>query len=580
MRPTRLLGLGVLLVLWTTSTLRAAPPPSPLRAVPAESEIVLHVQQPGKAADILTQNEFAVQLQKIQPFRELLDSTQMRRFQQLVTHFESKLGKKWPEILQQVAGGGAVIASKLGDNAPALFVLQGTDETASGKFFELALNVLQEEVTRQDPRAALERRKHHDKETVHLGKEFNVALRGATILVSNNADLLSQSLDLLEGRSSKSIETRKEFTDAAKLLPKNPLATGWLDMEKVRKQPGGEDFYKTPRDPFLTIIGTSALIDVFGRTPYAVAGLYAEGNDLSLAVRVPKGRDKMNGGDRALNVPPDGKIGSRPLLEPKDVLFSASIYQDVSRYWTERKTLFGENEVKELEKTDNDSGKVVSAFRLSKIVSNAGTYHRFVAVSNAKTPYKRKPGQPLPAFAVITEARNPDEFAQSVEAGARGLALFIGFDYGLKMHEEKYKGCDMIAYRIPEDKERKDDPTDLRFAFEPTYVRVGDQFVVSSTMDLAKELVDLLQEEKKSKKTGVAASSQVKFYGPGAAKFLEANEDQIITQSILERAITIDEARKDVKALVDLLRNSSGASTSTEYLKDEFRFDIRLKLAK
>src|SRR6202042_861101 len=100
------------------------------------------------------------------------------------------------------------------------------------------------------------------------------------------------------------------------------------------------DLYKTPRDPALTVL-FGAYIDILGRTPYVTAGLIREGQGLALRIRIPFGREGMGAGDAGLHLPPADQPGSRPLLEPRGVLYSYSFYLDVSRIWTDPEPLFG-----------------------------------------------------------------------------------------------------------------------------------------------------------------------------------------------------------------------------------------------
>src|SRR5207248_6189564 len=102
--------------------------------------------------------------------------------------------------------------------------------------------------------------------------------------------------------------------------------------------------YKTPRDPGLTIF-FGGWADVAARAPYLCAALCRDDKGLLLTFRMPRGRDGM-GADRAVVCPPEGKPGSRPLLEPKGVLLSQSFFWDLSAFWTERVALFGEKNAK------------------------------------------------------------------------------------------------------------------------------------------------------------------------------------------------------------------------------------------
>src|SRR5262249_50850280 len=71
----------------------------------------------------------------LHPIKEYRDSTNARLFGQLVACFEKELGAKWPDLLDRLAGGGAVVAVKPGPNpAPALLVLQGKDEQLLHRF--------------------------------------------------------------------------------------------------------------------------------------------------------------------------------------------------------------------------------------------------------------------------------------------------------------------------------------------------------------------------------------------------------------------------------------------------------------
>src|SRR5262245_14394704 len=143
-----LLG-GLLGLVLCASPLRAEKPPSPLRLIPAEADLVVQTQGPRQLVEAITTLDYVKNLQELDNVKELLDSTQTRRFFQMVAWFERELGIAWPELLDRIGGGGAALASKLGDNSPALFVLQGNDEKMLRKFAGLLLNVIEQEQERQ-----------------------------------------------------------------------------------------------------------------------------------------------------------------------------------------------------------------------------------------------------------------------------------------------------------------------------------------------------------------------------------------------------------------------------------------------
>lgn len=570
-----LIGCG----LCSTTHLSAAELPSPLRAIPETADIVVQTANARHLAEAFTTIEQWKQLRSIESIKELTQSTQARRLSQMVGYFERELGAKWPELLDQIAGGGVALATEIGKQpGPALLIVQGKDEKTVQAFAQLALKVLEQEVARQESGARVDHDTYGKIATHHLGKEFHAAAVHSTLLISNQVSVLHAAIDRVEGKTKKSALDNPSLTQAHKVLPPKSLATLWVNMEKVRQQPGANEFYKTPRDPAVTVL-FGAYVDVLGRTPFVAAGLYREGNQVKLSVRLPAGREGM-WVDKVLNGPSGNEPGSRPLLEPKGALFSYSFYLDLSRFWLDRHKLFGKDEVKGLEEFDNNSGKILSNLQFSKVLNEAGAYHRFVAVAQQTSGYKRQTKQPLPAFAFVTEVRDPVRFREAVEPPLRGLGLVGSLQFGMSLIEEKYKDHEIIGYRFSEKREVKEDVNDIRFNFSPCLVVVGKQFAFCSTFELARELADLLEQEAHSKKRGARATSRMKFFSSGVADYLHKTEDQLITQTILGQAVPIEQARKETRAFLDLLRSSGGLQTQTEFLPNETRYDITLSLGK
>src|SRR5262249_195688 len=152
------------------------------------------------------------------------------------------------------------------------------------------------------------------------------------------------------------------------------------------------------------------------------AGLYREKDGFLLTARMPRGREGM-GADSALHLPPAGKPGSRPLLEPKAVNFSASYYLNLPSIWEDRAKLFNEKQAKALGEVDKASARFLVGTRMSKLLTQVGPYQRFVAVNQPKVPYKTQPKTPVGAFAFVTELREPEAFGKSVNAVLRGAAF-------------------------------------------------------------------------------------------------------------------------------------------------------------
>lgn len=573
MRP-----LGLLLGLLLCTPAAPAETSSPLRLLPEQSDYVLQVHQPRKMVEALTSLDLVKELQSQTAVKELLDSTQVRRFFQLVAYVEKEMGLSAPELLDRLAGGGIAVATNYGDKPPALLAIQGTDAATTTKFVKLAVDVIEQEIARQEGKAALLRSKVEGIEVISFGDDLHLAQVDKALLVSNKKDLLKKGLRLAKGEEKKSLADRQALKDAAKLLPKNPFVSIWLDMEPARKSPGFDAFTKTPRDPFITVV-FGAIADIVSKTPYVAGALGLDERGLYVTFRTPLGTEKM-GPEKLISAAPQGDPGSRPLLQPKNVLYTSSYYFDLSRFWTDRVALFGEERAKEIEKVDEQSGAFLANLRLSKFLLAAGPYQRIVAVHQEKFGYKKQPRNLIPAFAVVQELRKPEEFSKGMETVLRSAALLGGSQIGLKLAEEKYKDVNIIAYRFDENKEIKEDVDNIRFAFSPCFFRVGDQFVAASTIELGRELIDLLQAESTTKERGSPISSRTMVPAKGAKEFLKHYREQILTATILAQAAPLEEAKAQVEALFAMFDRIEGLAVEERYLPREFHFDLRLNMTK
>ena len=88
----------------------AAEPSDVLRYVPKQADAALIIDRPRLLADALNRFEPLRQLMAFEAVKEQLESTNNKRFINLIAYYEKALGKPWPELLDTLAGGGACLA--------------------------------------------------------------------------------------------------------------------------------------------------------------------------------------------------------------------------------------------------------------------------------------------------------------------------------------------------------------------------------------------------------------------------------------------------------------------------------------
>jgi hypothetical protein len=294
---------------------------------------------------------------------------------------------------------------------------------------------------------------------------------------------------------------------------------------------------------------------------------------------MPRGLDGLPP-ELATHVPPANQPAPRPLLEPKGVLFSEAFYFDPGKFWEKRKELFNAKQVKTFEDFDKNSSIFLLGHHFSELITKVGTRHRFVAVNQPHAGYPIQPDQPIPAFALILEMKDRS-LGKSGEALVRGAALLAGTQVKLKLVEENAAGVPIIGYRFLEGSKVKINSRNFVNNFSPCMAVVGDQLVACSTLELCHEMVALLQKEtQEAKEPGPGASVLTRIYAEGGAEALRATQDRLVAQTILNQAVTPDDARKQVELLIDWVRRLGNLQVESVYAVKDFRFDIKWSPAK
>ena len=452
--------------------------------------------------------------------------------------------------------------------------MKSTDEALLHKAMDLVIEVAKQELERTESTVKFHSVEYRGYTGYQLGKDAYAAVCGSVLFFSNKTEAVKAGIDLYINDAHESLAGTGHTDAARKLLPANPVAWVFGNTIRLHEMPDAQQAYRYPRGDIGGLAFSQGITDVLGKSPFVAIGTYPTEDGFRTAIRMPAGRDATPDG-LALHLPPAGEGASLPLLEPNGVLFSMSFFLDLGKLWTERERLLAESTRKEIEGADQRLGRFLGGRKLADVLTSIGTHHRLVVVHQAKAGYTKQPDQMQPAVAFVSDSKNPD-YATAMNAILRTTALVAGTQAKLKYKEETVGDVKLVTYRFAEDAALANDTTNARFNASPCFAKVGNQFFVASTVELGREMIDLLQKPEggASKKT-----TQMRAYAAGAATLLKAFEDQILTQAILDRASTVDEAKKEAARFVDWVRGLGNLQFEIEYGPSEFQFDIRMKKA-
>lgn len=550
----------------------AQPAKDPLRFVPSQAEWVVKVDRPRDLLLTIEKNELFAGAQKLAGVREYYDTTTFQQFYQLVAYFEKQLGESRDDIIDDISAGGAVLAAKVTPpNQAAILVLQSKDDAKLRAFVDLSLEIIAKELERQESKDKIVRKKYAGFDVGQIGPKFSFAIADGALILAGDEKALKAALDLQTGKKDgKTVAQIASFQDARKQAPRQALAWTWLNLEEVRKNPDFKNGLDAASLDPAQVLLFGGLTDLLKRSPSLSASLTRDGaKDYRVSIHMPRGREGM-AALKHMIVPLDDN-GSLPLLLPPRVISSSSYFLDLGQYWDKRVEILGEKNAKGLDEGDKNLAKVLGGIKLEKLLHAVGPHQRLVFAQQKETPYKIKPAAPFASFALVVDMRDPS-FAKDMNSIFRTGALLATFAVGLQLKEEKYKDYDMVSYYFSETKKVDGDTTNVRFNFTPTYVTVGDQFVISATAELARDLVDALEAEKKQPPSKATMRTQVFASGFGA--IVRSNEDATLTQLILAQALPPKAAREELRAILDWFDRFGSLSLQENYGANDFRYDI------
>ena len=203
--------------------------------MPDSADVLVQVKNPRRVIETVTSLDALKQFQQFRYIQELLDSTTSRRYYQFLAYFEKELGAEPPELLDRLAGGGVVLAAKFGDGGPVLLVVQGKDEKLMKKFADMALDVIDQELARQDVKGRPLKKTVGDVELIRFG-DFHAAVAGSACSSATTKRPCKPPSTCTPANPKKSMAKVASVAEAAKLLPADPLASLWVNYETV-KQP-------------------------------------------------------------------------------------------------------------------------------------------------------------------------------------------------------------------------------------------------------------------------------------------------------------------------------------------------------
>jgi hypothetical protein len=575
----------------------ATAPPEAAHWIAADAVIYLELPRPAALIDRLSDDRLRGPLAAIPSVKSALGRDDFRKLEAVAGMVAGKLGMTPEKALRGLAGGGIVFAveAEAGHPPRAVLVVTPTDpgllKDAGAALLELARRDAADK-GKPDP---VEQADYRGVTGYAVGPKVVYGILKDRLVIADRSETARTLIDrALDGPGAKaSVADDPEWAARRAGVKADTLAWGHARLDRLReldpKRFGGAGDTK-PKPPPTLLAG--GWIETVRKAPWVSVSVdWTEGRlaaDLTLPVP-----DGGRGAAFKGFVPPVG-AGAPGLVSPPGTVATLSLWRDFAALWEARADLFRPEDVQNLAKLDTFAGQFFGGrdFGTGVLGALASDWRLVVALQDYEG-MSPAPDVKLPAFALVIDLKpDDDDFAQRLKVAFQS---FIGLaNLGtaqtkappLELGSEAFEGVTIATTHFmparPAPGESATDPTGpkpavhYRHNFSPSAVQVGDHFVISSSLGLARDLVRAL----KAPAAPGDATLRAEADGAVLARLVDLNRNRLVLQNMLEKGHDKEQADAEVGMLAALLRYLGHTRLSVRDAADTTRVGLEFALGR
>ncbi|MDA7980406.1 MAG: hypothetical protein MPJ50_16735 [Pirellulales bacterium] len=550
----------------------------PAKFFPSTALVYVHIQDPLALVNLGKDDRIWNELKRIGDIKRDLESKQFQQFKQAVELIESRLGASWTEIVDGVSGGGIHLCFEPLRQA-VLVIVEAKDGSQ--------LTTLNQELLSLQKAGNNEAAKPVEKQLRgvqgwSLGPQAFHCVVDNLLFFSNKEAAINQMLDRRFGKAvGTSLADARDYQEGQSAGGEKTL-WGFARLGPLRIFGQFNQAINGLSDNPLAELVAGGILDVVGKAGHTVFTADVVESDLHVRVSLPFSESDVS--DRRRWYFSGRDTAAQPLLEPPGTILSLSTYRDFSQFWLSRDELFEEVTLAEFSQADTNLGTFFSGMEFGRdVLGSLEPGMRLVVARQNFAEHQPKPTAKFPAVATIIEMKDPDAFFPQLLATYQTIVGVINLNGAMNaqpkllLGTEDHGGVQIWKSTYLPDPNTKLDSAPVIFNLSPSCVRVDNHFVISSTTELARQIVDELRSGGDSAAT--ADNTRLLADFSPLSEVLAENKAALVAQNMLEEGISQEESDEQVGVLISLLKRMDPAALrfAAEDHQLIFEFSLGLK---
>ncbi len=390
------------------------------------------------------------------------------------------------------------------------------------------------------------------------GKLF-VADKDNWIVLASTQGLMTSTVSLLAGVASetqKSLSQDAAFVTMTQQMGDQHLVRSFLNLELIAKAKGGRLGPDKLDNPLASLIG-GGLFELVNHSPFFGSTLDLNSERLLLTNAVAGKPESLGEKYQPLFAASDKSDAERLPAVP-NLIGGFTLHRDFAGWYKRREELLQAKVLPEFDKFETGLGNLLPSRDFgTDILPAFGRNLTFLAAPQDYSHLQGKPGLQLPGLALIFDLVKPDEATEILNLFFQTISTITNLNAGQQgrqpwvLSSQSYKDVQITYGKYGQ--KPKGDRLPVIFNFMPAAARVGDKFVMTSSVDLCKRLVDVYSTPAATRKP-TRDDFLFELTGESLANILEVNRGLLEARSVAQEGKTSEQAQADATTLLQLVR--------------------------
>ena len=496
---------------------------------------------------------------------------------------ETQLGMDLWKLFENLLSDRLAVAVYLKEGAAAgtpavnvVAMLRGVDPKILAHLRERLdpfLTLIQEQLVAADPIEGTP--------VIAFKEQAFVALGDSSIVAASTRELLTKALGLASGKDKGALADDQAFRTMSEQMGKDHLVRAFINTDLLTKAKGSRLTPEKLDNPLISMF-LGGIAELAAGSPYAGLALDVREDRFVLTSGISGDSRKLDEADRVFFSDPEGP-GTPAIPQLPAIIAGFTFHLDLANWYRQREKLLQAHLLPAFDKFETGIGALLPGKDVGEdVVPLIGKNLTFVAAPQDYSHLDGRPGIKLPGFAVLVDLAKPEEGGDLLQMFFQTFSAIVNLQAGQQnnqpwvMTSETFRNVQISYGRYL--KKPVGDQLPLVANFLPASARLGDKFIISSSLGLCRQLIEQLQTPAPgSSPTGPSPTGprpnrnlNFEFHPDALADMLRVNKEVFQARAI-QQGKEAKQAEGEFSTALQLLRFFDSFRLSTQVLPEAFQ---------